>query len=358
MDHGCALCAVTGSGPQEHESAHRAGMATHIVDIERYPHPVKDLVSLLRIWWFLCSNRFDVVHVSTPKASLLGAMAARLSGHARVVYLVRGRAYENMRGWRRAVMSTCEWVTCHLARRVVPICRELGQALVDKRLCPPGKMQFIGSGSDRGVDLEHFAPTAENKGAGLEVRRELGVGEEALVILSVGWLREEKGTNETVRAFVNLAKDYPHLHLFLLGDYEPSDPLDPEVITEIESNDRIHHLARREDPAPVFAAADMLAFPSYREGFGNVAIEASAMELPVVASDIMGCREAVLDGKTGLLVPLGDADSLAAALKQLIDDPSLRRTLATNGRRRVENEFRQELVFEGMRRLFLDLRAT
>ncbi len=97
---------------------------------------------------------------------------------------------------------------------------------------------------------------------------------------------------------------------------------------------------RREAPAPVYAAADILAFPTYREGFPSVAIEASAMELPVVTSDIMRCRETVLDGKTGLLVPLGDTGALAAALERLIDDPSQRATLAANGRKRVEHEFR------------------
>lgn len=338
---------IAGPGP-EHEIVREMGVTTHIIPMQRYPSPLKDLISLVRLWWFLLWHRFDIVHVSTPKAGFLGAIAARLSGHRRLIYTLRGRPYENMTGWRRRLMNGCEWLACHLACRVIPICNELAQLIVKEGLCPVEKIRVIGSGSSNGVDLSRFTRTEENIHIGQNIRRQFGIAVDDLVILFVGWLRRDKGTNELVHAFNSLAEEYPNLHLLLLGSYEHSDPLEDHVVSLIESHSRIHHLPWCAEPAPIYTAADIVAFPSYREGFGNVAMEASAMELPVVASDIMGCRESVKNGLTGLLVPRADVQALKDALKKLIDAPDLRRELAQNGRHRVEQEFRQELIWQGI----------
>jgi len=338
---------INGPGPQHHESARKIGIKTYVVPIERYPSPIKDLISLIKIWWVLLRDKFDVVHISTPKASFLGALAARLSGNHRLYYLVRGRPYESFTGWRRNIVAICEWLTCHLSSCVVPICHELGDRLVKEGLCPPNKICVIGSGSSAGIDLNQYTRTPGNIAQGRQIREQLNIKPNDLAILFVGWLRKEKGTNELVEAFELLSKQYSHLHLLLLGNCESSDPLNPQVYDLIENHHRIHHLPWRPDPAPVYTAADIVAFPSYREGFGNVALEASAMELPVVASDIMGCREAVVNGVTGLLVPRADSPALKEALKELVNDRNLCRKLGQNGRRRVELEFSRELVLQG-----------
>jgi len=357
IEQGFDVHGVAGPGP-EHEMVRQMGVTTHAIPMERNPSPFKDLLSLIHLWWFLLFNRFDIIHVSTPKASLLGALAARLSGHRRLVYTLRGRAYENMTGLRRKLMTTCEWIVCRLAARVIPICRELGQAVVQEGLCPPDKIHFIAKGSSNGVDLDRFAQTDQNVRAGREIRQQLGIADDDLVVLFVGWLRRDKGINELVQAFQKLSAPYPGLHLLLLGQYEASDPLQQQVVRSIENHPRIHHLHWRSEPAPVYAAADIVALPSYREGFGTVAIEAAAMELPVVATDIMGCREAVENGNTGLLAPPRDVEALAAALRRLIEDPALRVRLGRAGRRRAELSFRQELVWQGIAELYEQLLSS
>lgn len=354
-ESGFEVHCITGPGSEEHENARKRGLKTHVVPMERYPSPLKDTISLICLWWFLLWNRFDLIHVSTPKASFLGALAARLSGHKKILYLLRGRPYEHMTGWRRKIMNACEWLTCHLAYRVMPICHELGQVVANEGLCPACKIHVIGSGSSAGVDLSRFTRTEQNIAVGRDIRKQFNISRDDLVILFVGWLRKDKGTNELVHAFEPLAKEYPNLHLLLLGNPEPSDPLEPDVTECIEKHPHIHHLPWRVEPAGIYAAADIVAFPSYREGFGNVPMEASAMELPVVASNIMGCRESVKDGVTGLLVPCADAQALKDALKKLIDEPDLRRELARNGRDRVQREFRRELVWQGHLELFREL---
>ena len=345
---------VAGPGP-EHETVRAMGLKTRVVPMARYPSPIKDILSLIRLWWFFLWHRFDVVKVSTPKASFLGALAARLSGHRHVIYMVRGRPYETFTGWRLRLMRTIEWISCHLAQYVLPICHELGDKLVEEGLCNRKKIRVLGSGSSKGVDLGRFSPTEETRQAGKEIRRECGIGDDDFAILFVGWLRREKGVDELIEAFAPLAEERPSLHLFLLGNYEHSDPLEDKTIETIESHPRIHHLPWRVNPAPVYAAADLVAFPSHREGFGNIPLEAAAMGLASVASDIMGCREAVQDGVIGLLFPTGDADAMRNALRELIEDEPRRKEMARRGLERVDRCFRQEIIWEDLCSIFREV---
>ncbi|MFP4224453.1 MAG: glycosyltransferase family 4 protein [Phycisphaeraceae bacterium] len=351
---GVKLTAVSSPGP-EVPWLREAGVDLKLVPMARRPSPLRDLVSLVRLWWFLVRHRYDVVHVSTPKAALIGALAARLSGHRQVVFTLRGRVYENATGLRRRLLAGMDWLVCRLARRVNPICRELGEAAVREGICSPEKIRLLGHGSSTGVDLKRYSQSADLLDTAAQLRREIGVAADDLVILCLGRIRREKGIEELVRAFTRLAKRRPKVHLLLVGSQEEADPLDPDIDRQIEQHPRIHHLPWQQDPAAAYAAADLLAFPSHREGFGNVALEAAAMELPVVASDVMGCRESVERDVTGLLVPLGDDAALAAAMERLIDHPELRRKLGQAGRRRVETLFRQEIIWEGMMRQYHEL---
>jgi hypothetical protein len=156
--HDVAVAGVAGKG-SEHEWLRPEGVRTVVVPFSRRPSPVLDALCLLRLWWFLLWNRFDVMHVSTPKAALIGSLAARLSGHRRVVFTLRGRVYENATGWKRQAMAQMDQLVCSLASAVVPICRELGTALVAEGLCRPEKIRTIGSGSSNGIDARHFHRT-------------------------------------------------------------------------------------------------------------------------------------------------------------------------------------------------------
>jgi glycosyltransferase involved in cell wall biosynthesis len=183
----------------------------------------------------------------------------------------------------------------------------------------------------------------------------VGIPEGALVAGFVGRIVRDKGLIELTKAWQVLRDEFPMLHLLLAGFFEPFDPVPPEVERILRTDPRIHLAGYVDNPAPIYAASDVFAFPTYREGFGLVAVEAAAMELPVVATRIPGVVEAVEDGVTGTLVPPRDAEALARAIRIYLNDPDLRRRHGRAGRDRALRRFDPEKLCDEMYREYLDL---
>jgi glycosyltransferase involved in cell wall biosynthesis len=308
--------------------------------------PVRDLASFLRLFHLFRKERFDVVSVSTPKAALLGCLAARLAGVGNIVYIVRGRIYENHRGVKRWMWEQLEKLSCAAAHSVISISREIANDMRERGVCRSPAPIVLGAGSGNGVDLDLFSRTASLEMEGRAIRDKIGAGPGALVLLYSGRIRSEKGVNEMVDAFRILRERHSNLHLIVQGVYEKSDPLRKDVEDSVfGGDDGLHHFSWTDRNQVFLAAADIVVFPSYREGFGNLALEGAAMELPVVACDVMGCRESVIHEETGLLCTARLAPDLAEALERLIADPDLRRRLGAEGRRRIERDFDSKAVW-------------
>jgi len=307
--------------------------------------PLKDLQALARLLIVIKNRRFDIIQYSTPKAAFLGSIASWLCRVPVRLYLMWGVYYTCQTGLLREVMKMTEKLTCVFSTHISPDSNGNYHFAVSERLCSAKKMSVVGEGSASGVDLDQFNPVRlQNKGT--EIRNSLNIPLDSIVIGFVGRLCREKGINELVLAFKELSKKNANLYLLLVGPMEAKiREFESDVQEMLRHNRNILTMGYQDRPEEFLAAMDIFVLPSYREGFGNVNIEASAMSLPVVSTDTPALQNSVLNGKTGLLVPAKSVDKLEEALEVLIGSKELRGRMGTAGIQWAKN-FEQKAHWE------------
>jgi glycosyltransferase involved in cell wall biosynthesis len=303
------------------------------VPLARRIAPFADLAALVALRSLFNSNQFDVVHSVAPKAGLLGMLAARSAGVPRRVHTFQGEVWATASGPRRALLRKADQVTARSATHALVVSRGEQAFLETEGVMEPGKSAVLGSGSISGVDTSRFRPDPAAREA---VRKELRLPADAFVVIYVGRLARDKGVLDLAKA----ASAYP---LVLVGPDE--DGLADQLR---DLHDNIHFVGYTAAPERYLAAADVACLPSHREGFGVALIEAGACGVPVIASRIYGTKDAVAEGKTGLLHEPGNVDDLRAKLQHLAGDADLRRKLGEGGRERAENDFRQDLLVRAL----------
>lgn len=347
--------AVVGDSDYLADDPELDGVRVHIIPMVREPRPLTDLVSLVRLIAFFARNRFDVIHVSTVKAAFLGAIAARLTGQSALLFVVRTRIYQDRTGIGRWLYEKVDWTVCRLVRFVAPISREMGEVMAADGVCPPEKLRYFGAGSSNGIDVDRFSRAPAVVAQGMAIRREAGVPDDAPLMLYVGRLARDKGLSILPAVMNRLAETGSPAWLMLAGPVDWREPTEPEVLADLDARPNAVRLGFLADPAPLYAAADLFLFPSLREGFGNVAIEAQAAGVPVAAFDTFGVREAVEDGVTGLLAPLGERAAFADNVVRLIGDETLRGRMGQAAAARVRRDFSNQRVWADLTATLRDL---
>lgn len=347
---GFAVTLVAAPGELLQRTAAREGVQAMAIPIERGIAPLSDLLSLFRLWRLLLRLRPRLVEFSTPKAGLLGTLAARLAGVSVRVYFLRGLRLETASGWRRRLLLYAERVAAASARVVLCNSATLRERAIELGLAPAGKLLLLGKGSSNGVDVDRFSP-------GLTwVREKLAIPASAPVVGFVGRLTRDKGIPELLEAFDTILEKQPEAHLLLVGWYDASeDALDLTSRARIEAHPRIHLSGYVADTAPYYRAMEVLVLPSWREGFPNVVLEAGATAVPVVTTLSTGSRDAVLPEVTGLLVPPGYPQAISEAVLRLLGDAPLRRRMGEAARRWIFEHFINARVLGLITELYLSL---
>jgi glycosyltransferase involved in cell wall biosynthesis len=321
----------------------------HAVPMARRITPLRDLMAVVRLRHRLRSLQPHIVHAHTPKGGLLGMIGACLARVPVRMYHIHGLPLMTATGLKRRLLKATERVACALAHQVLCVSHSVRDVAIAERLCPPDKIKVLLHGSVNGVDaVGQFNPRNLSPAARDEVRARYGIAPDALVAGFVGRVVRDKGLTELAQAWQELRAAFPDLHLLIVGPFEPQDPLPVEVEALLRSDPRVHLAGECGNVAPLYAAMDLLVLPTYREGLVIVALEAAAMELPIVATRIPGCVDAVQDGVTATLVPVRDAVALEAAVRRYLGDPELRRRHGQAGRQLVLRDFAQPVLWEAL----------
>jgi glycosyltransferase involved in cell wall biosynthesis len=326
------------------------------VKMTRRIAPLADLVAVWRLWWQMRRAGPSAVHAHTPKGGLLGMLAARLAGVPVGVYTIHGLPMMTARGVKRRILRWAERLSCWLADQVFCVSPSVRDVAVQERLCPARKVRVLHRGSCNGVDCrQRFNPTRIGDEARRSLRASLGIPQGAPVIGFVGRVVRDKGIGELAAAWTRLRAEFPTAHLLVVGAWEPQDPIPPEAEKTLRSDTRVHLTGRVTDTSGFYSILDVCVLPSYREGLPYAPLEAAAMGLPVVATRIAGCVDAVQDGITGTLVPPRDALALAGAVRKYLKDPGLRQRHGRAGREWVRRAFQPQAIWESLYQEYLRL---
>ena len=282
------------------------------IEMTRKITPFKDLKAVWKLYTLFKKEKPFIVHSHTPKAGTLSMLAAKLADVPHRLHTIAGLPLLEATGFKRIVLNAVEKVTYACASKIYPNSLGLQDIIIEHKYTKKNKLKVIGNGSSNGIDVERFNPNNFNdikKKTALQ--KSLNINDTDFVFVFVGRLVADKGINELIIAFDKMSKLHDNIKLLLVGDYEKElDPLLPEVLNIIEQNKKIISTGWVNDVRPYFAISDVLTFPSYREGFPNVVMQAGAMGLPCIVTNINGCNEIIIEGQNGTIIPVKDTETL------------------------------------------------
>lgn len=344
------VVAVSSPGKELEKVAGREGVRTVAVGMERRISLFKDLVSLCRLIKVIRREKPWMVHTVTPKAGLLGMMAAWVCGVPVRVHTFTGLVFPTACGLKRKILMATDRLTCACATSINPegkgVMNDLKRFGITRR-----DMKIVGNGNINGIDLEFFCRTPEVMEVAAKWRKE-----GSFTFCFVGRIVGDKGMNELAEAFGRLVAEYPACRLLLVGAFEEKlDPVSPEVKAFFENCGQVEFVGWQDDIRPFLAASDVFVFPSYREGFPNVVIQAAAMGVPSIVTDINGCNEIICDGVNGVIVPSHDADRLYEAMKRMREDGEAWANMSRKARASVAERYERKFVWNEIKKFYAEL---
>ncbi|WP_047546312.1 glycosyltransferase family 4 protein [Psychroserpens sp. Hel_I_66] len=335
---------VSSDGESLAQTRENEGIRTEVVEMTRTISPIQDIKAVYKLYKFLRKEKPHIVHTHTPKAGIIGMLAAKLAGVKHRFHTVAGMPLLVATGTKRIILNQVEKLTYSCATKVFPNSFGLKEIILNEGFTTEKKLAVIGKGSSNGIDVEHFNSDLFTKSDLETLKAQLEITKE-FIFIYVGRLVSDKGINELAIAFNNFSKKYSS-KLILVGWRETDlDPLHPTTEMILKQNKDIIQVGYQKDVRPYFAIADVLVFPSYREGFPNVVLQAGAMNVPSIVSNINGCNEIIKENENGLIIPVKDTKAIEGAMQYLIENPEIYQTMQNKSRKLIVENYRHKYVW-------------
>ena len=337
-------------------------VSTFHLEMSRKITPISDFIAVIKLFFFLRKEKPSIVHTHTPKAGIVGMLASKLAGVPNRFHTVAGLPLLETSGFKRKLLDFVEKLTYSCATKVYPNSHGLLAIITQNNYCSVDKLKVIANGSSNGIDSTYFNPELFSELQNTALKKLLNIEPEDFVFVFVGRLVADKGITEMVAAFEAL-RPFDKLRadgaqgdnfalnckLLLVGDYESDlDPLSPETLAIIQNNKAIITVGFQSDVRPFLSIADALIFPSYREGFPNVVMQAGAMGLPSIVSNINGCNEIIVEGENGTIIPVKNTPAIIEKMELLMTDQSYFKKLKSNARQMIVSRYEQKVVWEAI----------
>lgn len=303
----------------------------------------RDLKLIIQLISTLRKCNPDIVIGATPKAALISMVASYFSKVNYRIYHIFGLPYETARGFKRFLLKTIELITSLFSSEIIPISHSIYQEYQENFPFVKNKINYFYPLTVGGVDIERFNP-ANFRDKKLSLREELSIAKQEIVIGFVARLTIDKGVYDFIEVFENLSQQYSNLTALVVGSKDTRDSAEVKRLEEFFNWSNVIHIEWTTKVEKYFSIMDIFVLPSYREGFGNVNVEASAMEIPVVSYDVTGCKDSVLDKVTGILVKSHDRKALFEAILFLVGDIQERKLLGKQGRKHVSKTYSDDIV--------------
>jgi glycosyltransferase involved in cell wall biosynthesis len=326
------------------------------VNMSREITPIKDFISLLKMIFLFLSEKPDIVHTHTPKAGVIGMLAAKLAKVKVRMHTVAGLPLMEEKGVRKIVLNTVERLTSFGAHYIYPNSFALKDLMEIENLAPVSKLKVIGRGSTNGINTSEFSRSIFFDDHIIDLRKQLGLFDSDMIFVFIGRIVKDKGINELLFAFDKLLNTNSKVKLILVGSEERElDPISKDSREVIKRNKQIISVGWQDDVRPYLTVSDVFVFPSYREGFPNVVMQAGAMGLPSIVTNINGSNEIIEDGVNGLIIPVKDEVALYGKMKLLAEDLVLRESLSKSARKMIIDRYEQKFVWNELLKEYIRL---
>jgi len=341
------VLAVSGNDIHLEEVAKREMVRTIGLEMQRNISPLKDLLSLWNLYLLFKKEKPLMVHSITPKAGLLTMVAGFFAGVPIRIHTFTGLIFPSKTGLLKRLLILMDKLLCKFATHIYPEGNGVKQDLINFGITSK-PLKVIANGNVNGIDTDYFNKNNISESDIQILKTTLGINSNDFIFIFVGRLVGDKGINELITAFKKFDTT-DSIKLLLVGPFEQElDPLSVDTLHEINSNTNIISVGFQKEVRSYFAIADALVFPSYREGFPNVVLQAGAMSLPCIVTDINGSNEIIIDGINGLIISPKNHEELHEAMLKLVNDNLLREYLQNNSRKMIVSRFEQKMVWESL----------